>query len=332
MKITFFSTQPYDKSFFEAHNKKFGFDLHFYEVGLNDQTVHLIDRADAVCVFVNDCITKPVIDRLVSQGVKLIALRCAGFNNVDLEAARLNNVKVVRVPAYSPHAVAEHAVAMIMALNRKTHKAYNRIREQNFSLNGLMGFDLAGKTIGVVGTGNIGQVFCRIMLGFGCRVNAYDVKEQESMRSAGVKYVPLEELLTTSDIISLHCPLNENTKYVIGDGNIAFIKQGCMLINTSRGGLINTKSVIKALKSGQLSALGIDVYEQEETLFFRDLSANIVEDDLITRLMSFPNVLITAHQGFFTVEAMDQIAETTLANLKAFLSGETLVNEVKIGN
>jgi len=332
MKITFFSTQPYDRSFFEAHNKKFGFDLSFYEVGLNDQTVHLIDRADAVCVFVNDRITKPVIDRMVSQGVKLIALRCAGFNNVDLEAASLNNVKVVRVPAYSPHAVAEHAVAMIMALNRKTHKAYNRIREQNFSLNGLMGFDLAGKTVGVVGTGNIGQVFCRIMLGFGCRVNAYDVKEQESMRSAGVKYVPLEELLTTSDIISLHCPLNESTKYVIGDGNIALIKKGCMLINTSRGGLINTKSVIKALKSGQLSALGIDVYEQEETLFFRDLSGSIVEDDLITRLMSFPNVLITAHQGFFTVEAMDQIAETTLANLKAFLSGETLVNEVKIGN
>jgi len=330
MKITFFSTQPYDRSFFEAHNKKFGFDLHFYEVSLNEQTVHLIDRADAVCVFVNDRITKPVIDRLVSQGVKLIALRCAGFNNVDLEAARLNNVKVVRVPAYSPHAVAEHAVAMIMTLNRKTHKAYNRIREQNFSLNGLMGFDLVGKTVGVVGTGNIGQVFCRIMLGFGCRVIAFDVKEQESMKAAGVKYVPLNELLTSSEIISLHCPLNESTKYVIGDGSIALIKKGCMLINTSRGGLINTKSVIKGLKSGQLSALGIDVYEQEETLFFRDLSASIVEDDLITRLMSFPNVLITAHQGFFTVEAMDQIAETTLSNLRAFKSGESLINEVKI--
>jgi D-lactate dehydrogenase len=331
MKITFFSTQPYDRSFFETHNKKFGFDLHFYEVGLNEQTVHLIDRADAVCVFVNDRITKPVIDRLVSQGVKLIALRCAGFNNVDLEAARLNNVKVVRVPAYSPHAVAEHAVAMIMALNRKTHKAYNRIREQNFSLNGLMGFDLAGKTVGVVGTGNIGQVFCTIMLGFGCRVIAFDVKEQESMTAAGVKYVPLDELLTTSDIISLHCPLNESTKYVIGDGNIALIKKGCMLINTSRGGLINTKSVIKGLKSGQLSALGIDVYEQEETLFFRDLSASIVEDDLITRLMSFPNVLITAHQGFFTVEALDQIAETTLNNFRAFEAREILANEVTIG-
>ncbi|HMG90487.1 MAG TPA: 2-hydroxyacid dehydrogenase [Chryseolinea sp.] len=329
MKITFFSTQPYDRSFFEAHNKNFGFELLFYEVGLNEQTVHLIDRTDAVCVFVNDRINKAVIERMVTQGVKLIALRCAGFNNVDLESARANDVKVVRVPAYSPHAVAEHAVAMIMALNRKTHKAYNRIREQNFSLHGLMGFDLSGKTVGVVGTGNIGQVFCKIMLGFGCRVIAFDVKEQDDVKEAGVKYVSLNELLTTSDIISLHCPLNEATKYIIGDGNIALIKKGCMLINTSRGGLINTKSVIKALKSGQLCALGIDVYEQEETLFFRDLSESIVEDDLITRLMSFPNVLITAHQGFFTVEAMDQIAETTLRNVQAFESGEVLINEVK---
>jgi D-lactate dehydrogenase len=280
---------------------------------------------------VNDRISKPVIERLATQGIKAIALRCAGFNNVDLEAATSNHIKVVRVPAYSPHAVAEHAVAMIMALNRKTHKAYNRIREQNFSLNGLMGFDLAGKTVGVVGTGNIGQVFCNIMLGFGCRVIAFDVKEQDSMKKVGVKYVSPKELLETSDIISLHCPLNEKTKYIIGDNNIDLIKKGCMLINTSRGGLINTRSVINALKSGQLSALGIDVYEQEETLFFRDLSASIVEDDLITRLMSFPNVLITAHQGFFTVEAMDQIAETTLNNLKALKAGEVLVNEVKIG-
>lgn len=331
MKINFFSTQPYDRSSFEAHNKNFGYDLHFYELALNEQTVHLVDRTDAVCVFVNDRISKPVIERLASQGVKAIALRCAGFNNVDLEAAKSNNVKVVRVPAYSPHAVAEHAVAMIMALNRKTHKAYNRIREQNFSLNGLMGFDLSGKTVGVVGTGNIGQVFCKIMLGFGCKVIAYDVYENEDMKKIGVKYVSSKELLATSDIISLHCPLNDKTKYIIGDDNIDIIKKGCMLVNTSRGGLINTKSVIKALKSGQLSALGIDVYEQEETLFFRDLSAAIVEDDLITRLMSFPNVLITAHQGFFTVEALDQIAETTLSNLKALKAGDTLINEVKIG-
>lgn len=331
MKITFFSTQPYDRTFFESHNKKFGFDLQFFDVPLNDQTVDLIGRTDAVCVFVNDRVSESVIERLVNQGVKLIALRCAGFNNVDLKTASTKNLKVVRVPAYSPHAVAEHAVAMIMALNRKTHKAYNRIREQNFALNGLMGFDLVGKTVGVVGTGNIGQVFCRIMLGFGCRVLAYDVKEQDDLKKAGVKYVPLNELLSTSDIISLHCPLNDSTRYIIGDGNIALIKKGCMLINTSRGGLINTKSVIKALKSGQLSSLGIDVYEQEETLFFRDLSGSIVEDDLIMRLSSFPNVLITAHQGFFTTEAMDQIAETTLNNLRQFNSGEVLTNEVKVG-
>ena len=330
MKITFFSTQPYDKSFFETHNKKFGFDLRFFDFALNEQTVHLIDKTDAVCVFVNDRVSEPVIQGLVSKRVRIIALRCAGFNNVDLKAANASHLKVVRVPAYSPHAVAEHAVAMIMALNRKTHKAYNRIREQNFSLNGLMGFDLYGKTVGVVGTGNIGQVFCRIMLGFGCRVIAYDVKEQDSVKEAGVKYVPLNELLTSSDIISLHCPLNDSTKYIINDNNIALIKKGCMLINTSRGGLINTKSVIKALKTGHLSALGIDVYEQEETLFFRDLSATIVEDDLITRLMSFPNVLISAHQGFFTVEAMDQIAHTTLNNLREFNSGEPLTNEVRI--
>ena len=328
MKVTFFSTQPYDKSFFEIHNKKFGFDLHFFDIALNEQTVHLIDKTDAVCVFVNDRVTESVIQGLVSKGVRIIALRCAGFNNVDLKAANSSQVKVVRVPAYSPHAVAEHAVAMIMALNRKTHKAYNRIREQNFSLNGLMGFDLYGKTVGVVGTGNIGQVFCQIMLGFGCRVIAFDVKEQDSMKAAGVKYVSLNELLTSSDIISLHCPLNDSTRYIIGDSNIELIKKGCMLINTSRGGLINTKSVIKALKTGQLCALGIDVYEQEETLFFRDLSATIVEDDLITRLMSFPNVLISAHQGFFTAEAMDQIAETTLNNLREFSSGEPLTNEV----
>lgn len=330
MKVSFFSTQPYDKSFFEAHNKNFGFDLDFFDFALNEQTVQLIGKTEAVCVFVNDRVTEPVIQGLVNKEVRIIALRCAGFNNVDLKAAKANNLKVVRVPAYSPHAVAEHAVAMIMALNRKTHKAYNRIREQNFSLNGLMGFDLRGKTVGVVGTGNIGEVFSRIMLGFGCRVIAYDIREQQSLKEAGVKYVPLNELLSSSDIISLHCPLNDSTKYIIGDGNIELIKKGCMLINTSRGGLINTRSVIKALKTGHLSALGIDVYEQEETLFFRDLSASIVEDDLIMRLMSFPNVLITSHQGFFTVEAMDQIAETTLNNLVEFNSGRPLSNEVKI--
>ncbi|MDH4092185.1 MAG: 2-hydroxyacid dehydrogenase [Cyclobacteriaceae bacterium] len=330
MKLTFFSTQTYDKTFFEEHNKSFGFAIEFFEVALSESTANLIDKSDAICVFVNDRITLAVIKLLAAKGVKVIALRCAGFNNVDLMAAVQYNIRVVRVPAYSPHAVAEHAAAMIMTLNRKTHKAYNRIREQNFSLSGLMGFDLFGKTIGVIGTGNIGMVFCKIMLGFGCRVVAYDIKKEDSMIEAGVIYVPLDELLSASDIVSLHCPLNKETHYLINQDTIGMMKNGAMLINTSRGGLIDTKKVIKALKSGKLGALGIDVYEQEETLFFQNLSEHIIADDVISRLISFPNVLITSHQGFFTKEAMDQIASTTLANLKAFESGAILVNEVKI--
>lgn len=331
MKLTFFSSQTYDKTFFEEHNKKFGFSIEFFEVALSESTVNLIDQSDAICVFVNDRVTLPVIKLLAAKGVKVIALRCAGFNNVDLMAAVQYNIRVVRVPAYSPHAVAEHAAAMIMTLNRKTHKAYNRIREQNFSLSGLMGFDLFGKTIGVIGTGNIGMVFCKIMLGFGCRVVAYDIKQEDSMVEAGVTYLQLDELLSESDIVSLHCPLNEKTHYLIGQDTIRLMKKGAMLINTSRGGLIDTKKVIKALKSGKLGAVGIDVYEQEETLFFQNLSDHIIADDIIARLISFPNVLITAHQGFFTQEAMDQIASTTLANLKAFESGAFLLNEVQIG-
>lgn len=332
MKLTFFSTQPYDKTFFEEHNKQFGFTIDFFEVPLTEKSVNLLDHSEAICVFVNDRATKIVMELLASKGVKIIALRCAGFNNVDLNAAAYHNIRVVRVPTYSPHAVAEHAVAMILTLNRKTHKAYNRIREQNYSLSGLMGFDLFGKTVGVIGTGNIGKVFCEIMSGFGCRVLAYDVNEQESMKQIGVTYLPLTELLSSADVISLHCPLNEKTRYIINDETVSQMKRGVMLINTSRGGLIDTRSVIKALKSGQLGGLGIDVYEQEETLFFRDLSEHIIEDDSITRLVSFHNVLITAHQGFFTQEAMNQISETTLSNLKAFVLGEPLLNEVKISS
>jgi len=330
MKLTFFSTQSYDKLFFEEHNKRFGFVIDFFDVSLNEKSVNLIQSSEAICVFVNDRVTRPVIELLAAKGVKVIALRCAGFNNIDLAAAAEHNIRIVRVPAYSPHAVAEHAVAMIMTLNRKTHKAYNRIREQNFSLAGLMGIDLYGKTIGVIGTGNIGMVFARIMLGFGCKVVAYDVKEQENLILAGGSYGPLEEVLSTADVLSLHCPLNEKTRYLINKETIRQMKHGAMLINTSRGGLINTQTVIDALKSGQLGALGIDVYEQEESLFFRDLSEHIIEDDTIARLMSFHNVLITAHQGFFTREAMDQIAETTLSNLVAFDTGAALVNEVKV--
>ena len=330
MKITFFSTQPYDRKTFEEHNKHYGFNIKFLEVQLNEQTAGLARESDAVCAFVNDRLGAPIIRQLANAGVKAIALRCAGFNNVDLAAAKELGIKVVRVPAYSPNAVAEHAVAMILALNRKTHKAYNRIREQNFSLNGLLGFDLYNKTVGVIGTGNIGLVFCKIMSGFGCRVLAYDVKPNEELVSSGVTYVSLDDLFAQSDIISLHCPLNEHTRYLINDKAIAMMKDHVMLINTSRGGLIDTKAVIAGLKSGRIGSLGIDVYEQEEKLFFRDLSESIIEDDIISRLSSFPNVLITAHQGFFTSEALAQIAETTLQNLKMFEEQKILQNEVKI--
>lgn len=330
MKVTFFSTQPYDSKSFEAHNKDYAFNIKYLDVQLNEQTAALARGADAVCAFVNDRLSSGIIRELANCGVKVIALRCAGFNNVDLAAADEYNIRVVRVPAYSPNAVAEHAVAMMMTLNRKTHKAYNRIREQNFSLNGLLGFDLFGKTVAVIGTGNIGIVFSKIMLGFGCRVLAFDIKENEELKRLGVQYLPINEMLPQADIISLHCPLNEHTKYIINAEAIQSMKQNVMLINTSRGALIDTKAVVKGLKSGKIGSLGIDVYEQEEKLFFRDLSETIIEDDLISRLSSFPNVLITAHQGFFTNEALSQIAETTLANLKAFDDGADLKNEVKI--
>ena len=329
MKITFFSTQPYDKLFFEKHNSDFGFELEFLEVQLNEQSTPLAKEADVVCAFVNDRLNETVIHQLAQQKIKLIALRCAGFNNVDLAAATRYNIKVVRVPAYSPYAVAEHAVALIMTLNRKTHKAYNRVRDQNFSLNGLLGFDLHGKTIGVVGTGNIGQVFCSIMSGFGCCIIAHDKKENESLKKIGVSYLPITDVFAQADVISLHCPLYEQTRHLINEQTIRAMKKGVMLINTSRGALIDTPAVIDGLKSGQIGALGIDVYEQEEKLFFLDLTGKIIDDDVIALLTSLPNVLITAHQGFFTHEALTQIAQTTLQNIKAFGDNQVLTNEVK---
>jgi D-lactate dehydrogenase len=330
MNVIFFSTQSYDKTFFEIQNKTFQFNLQYLEVQLNEQTVKLAQGADAICVFVNDRVDKNVISQLAIQGVKVIALRCAGFNNVDLGAAESFKMKVVRVPAYSPYAVAEHAIAMIMTLNRKIHKAYNRVREQNFSLHGLLGFDLHGKTVGVIGTGNIGKAFCRILNGFGCRVLAYDVKESNDLIGEGIQYVSLNDLFLKAEVLSLHCPLNEKTRYMINDTTIKLMKRGVMLINTSRGGLIDTQTVIKGLKSGVIGSLGIDVYEQEETLFFRDLSETIIQDDVISRLMGFSNVLVTAHQGFFTQEALTQIAETTLSNLRAFENDQPLVNQVRL--
>ncbi len=327
MKITFFSSQPYDKIAFNKCNENFGFEFEFYETHLGPHIVNVIEKTDAVCVFVNDKVNAEVINALAAKGVKTIALRCAGFNNVDIEAAKANDIKVCRVPAYSPEAVAEHAVAMILTLNRKTHKAYNRVREQNFSLNGLLGFNLFEKTIGVIGTGNIGKAFCKIMLGFGCRVIAFDLIANRDLEAIGVEFLPLMDVLKDADIISLHCPLMEQTHHIINKETIGMMKKNVMLINTSRGGLIDTKAAIAALKSKQIGYLGIDVYEQEEKLFFRDLSANIIEDDTIQRLMSFPNVLVTAHQAFFTEEALSQIANTTLINIHEFSQQEILTNK-----
>lgn len=323
MKITFFSAKPYDKTFFTELNKSYQFKLEFFETHLGPHIVNAVsERTFAICVFVNDKLTDEVITILASKGVKVIALRCAGFNNVDLESAKRNNIKVCRVPAYSPEAVAEHAVAMLLTLNRKTHKAYNRVREQNFSLNGLLGFNLYGKTIGVVGTGKIGKAFIKIMLGFGCRVVAYDKFPDEKFKADGFAYVDFDRVLSEADVISLHCPLTPENHYLINAESIGKMKPGVTIINTSRGGLINTLDMIKALKLGKVAYFGLDVYEQEEKLFFRDLSATIIEDDKIQRLMSFPNVLVTGHQAFFTNEALTEIAATTLKSVNLMYTGK----------
>lgn len=326
MKIAFFSTQPYDKQYFEKEATEH--TIKFLDVSLTEQSVDLAKDCDAVCVFVNDRLNADVIKELASLGIKIIALRCAGFNNVDVAAAAAHNLKIVRVPAYSPHAVAEHALALIMTLNRKTHKAYNRVREGNFSLDRLTGFDLFGKTVGVIGTGKIGACFAKIMLGMGCQVLAYDIFEDDSLKALGVRYVHLSEVLAQSDVVSLHCPLTADTTHLINKASLQAMKTGAMLINTSRGALIDTKEVVQALKSGQLGYLGIDVYEQEAKLFFHDLSENIIDDDVILRLLSFPNVLITSHQGFLTDEALIQIARVTLKNIGDFEHGRSLENEV----
>lgn len=329
MKVAFFSTKSYDITSFEKHNTG-KHEIVFYESTLNTKTAKLTQGCDAVCAFVNDHLHERTIKLLSKYGVKLIAMRCAGFNNVDLKAAEAANIKVVRVPAYSPMAVAEHATALILTLNRKTHKAYNRVRDGNFSLERLTGFDLYAKTVGVVGTGKIGQYFIRIMKGFGCKVIAYDLYPSDFVKELGVSYVSMDELLQQSDIISLHCPLNDDTHHLIDETAFSKMKKGAMLINTSRGALIKTVAAVEALKEKTLEYLGIDVYEQEEKLFFRDLSENIIMDDVISRLISFPNVLITSHQGFLTREALDKIAAVTFENLTSFEQGEHPENEVNI--
>ncbi len=326
MKIAFFSAKNYDREFFDPQDSDH--EIIYFEVALNEQTVHLAKGCTIICLFVNDRLNASVLKELAIIGVRLVALRCAGFNNVDLVAAKANGISIVRVPAYSPHAVAEHAVALILTLNRKTHKAYNRVREGNFSLERLTGFDLYGKTVGVIGTGRIGRAFCEIMIGFGCKVLAFDLVANKGMEEKKVEYLPISDLLEKADIISLHCPLNEQTRHIINADTISLMKQGVMLINTSRGALINSLDAVHALKTGRIGYLGLDVYEQEESLFFNDLSENIIQDDLIMRLLSFPNVLITSHQGFFTEEALEQIAKITMDNIRDFEAGGQLKNAV----
>ncbi|WPP52945.1 2-hydroxyacid dehydrogenase [Catalinimonas niigatensis] len=331
MKVAFFSTKAYDKEFMNRVNKQHEHKLTYFDTSLEVSTAILAHDYEAVCIFVNDKANKGTLQKLHQQGIRLIALRCAGFNNVDLKAAEELGIKVVRVPAYSPYAVAEHALAMILTLNRKTHIAYDRVRNGNFSLDRLMGFDMRGKTVGVIGTGKIGQIFASIMHGIGCHVIAFDpYPDQEFEQEGRVKYVPLDEIWKASDILSLHCPLTPDSHYMINEEAIDKMKDKVMLINTSRGGLVDTKAVIKALKYGKIGYLGLDVYEQEENLFFQDLSGHIIQDDDISRLMTFPNVLITSHQAFFTENAMTNIAETTLQNISDFEEGKDLKNEVKI--
>ena len=327
MKIACFSTKSYDKEYLSKaivapHS------IVFFEESLNLNTVGLLTGFDGICVFVNDKLDNNLLQQIASAGIKAIFLRCAGFNNVAISTATTLGIKVYRVPAYSPYAVAEHAVALVLTLNRKTHKAYNRVKEYNFSIERLHGFDLHGKTVGVIGTGTIGLVFAKIMLGFGCKVIAFDPTESDDAKQLGIQYVALEDVLKQADILSLHCPLNQHTRHMISTKEFSIMKHGAMLINTSRGALIDTKEAIEALKTGALGYLGIDVYEEEEKLFFHDFSESIISDDILMRLMTFPNVLITSHQAFFTHEALTQIAETTYQNMLDFTHGTSSTNQL----
>src|SRR5215831_10966217 len=317
--VAVFDTKPYDREALQQASTNHGIEWHFLEFRLTEDTAQAAKNARAVCVFVNDQLDRPCLEVLASQGVELVALRCTGFNNVDLESARELQLTVTRVPVYSPHAVAEHAIALLLTLNRKTHRAFNRVRELNFSLNGLVGFDLYAKTAGIIGTGKIGRVAAQILRGFGMRVLAYDpFPSDEWAKQAKVDYVAtLSELLRASDVVSLHAPLTPETKYIIRAETIELMKRGSVLINVSRGGLVDTKALIEALKSGHLAGVGLHVYEEEEGIFFEDLSGDVLHDDALARLLTFPNVLITSHQAFLTGEALTDIARTTVVNISA---------------
>ena len=321
MRTILFSSQTYDSDSFTAAEQPDGNELHFQPARLTLDTAALAHDYEVVCPFINDDLSAPVLEQLAAGRTRLIALRSAGYNHVDLPAAKRLGLSVVRVPAYSPHAVAEHAVALILALNRRLHRAYNRTREGDFTLHGLTGFDLVGKTVGVVGTGQIGATFGKIMAGFGCKLLCFDPYPNAELLALGAKYVSLPELLAESHIISLHCPLTSDNKHLINSTSLATLKHGAMLINTGRGALVDTPALIEALKNGQLGYLGLDVYEEEAQLFFEDRSDLPLQDDVLARLLTFPNVIITAHQAFLTREALSAIASTTLSNIVAWKNG-----------
>ncbi len=318
MKLAFFDTKSYDIPGFDRYAIPAGIEIKYFEPNLDEDTVSLAAGFDAVCVFVNDTVNANVVEKLSQMGVKAVLLRCAGFNNVDIKACQ-GKLRVFRVPAYSPHAVAEHAMALLLTINRRTHKAYIRTREFNFSLQGLAGFDLYGKTVGIIGTGKIGRVFADICKGFGMNILAYDKFPAEN---SGLHYVELPELFEKSDIISLHCPLTEETRHIINADSIAKMKKGVTIINTSRGGLINTEDLITGIKEKKVGAACLDVYEEEGDLFYEDFSGHIVQDDKLVRLIAMPNVIVTSHQAFLTNEALDNIAATTVNNMTRFFSGD----------
>jgi D-lactate dehydrogenase len=331
MKVLVYSTRPYDKKFLEAANEN-KHELHFIEARLEESTTVLARGFLSVCCFVDDVLSKKVIKQLSDGGTRLVVLRATGFNNVDLKAAEEVGMTVMRVSRYSPYAVAEFAVGMMLTLSRKIHRAYNRVREGNFLLHGLIGFELHGKKVGIVGTGKIGSVLARILQGFGCLLLAYDATQNPECTALGVRYVPLKELLNNADIVSLHLPLTPETRYLINDESLSYMKPGAMLINTSRGALVDSRALVRALKKGRLGAVGLDVYEEESHVFFEDLSDEIIPDDVLMRLLTFPNALVTGHQAFFTEEAMAIIAKTTIQNISDFASGHENENTLKAKN
>ncbi len=328
MRIALFGAKPYDRRSFDAANVDGAHELVYLEPHLTERTAVLAGDAPAVCAFVNDELGRTTLETLAAGGTRLVLLRSAGYNHVDLAAAAELGFTVARVPAYSPYAVAEHTVALMLAVERRLHRAYNRVRDGNFALDGLMGFDLRNKRVGIIGTGRIGQIVARILRGFGCSIRAYDPVRNDDVKDLGVRYEDLETLLAECDVITLHCPLTPETHHLIDAAAIATMKPGVMLVNTSRGALIDTQAVVDGLKSGHIGNLAIDVYEEEGDLFFEDLSDRVIADDVFTRLLTFPNVFITAHQAFFTEEAVRAIAETTLANATAFEEGRASGNEL----